>query len=173
MKKDLKFIRILNNQKGLTLAELMVAVIFLTLVLSVSFSMFYTGNTVYKKGVDQYSLHADIRLASDFIVNATRNVSAVSLTAPASPNTYDKIYVSGKRIVYQPAGGVPVNKTDAIISNSSDLSFSLVASGGKYMLLIGIKGTKDASTFDVDTKILLNNVQSANTGSNYNVIYFK
>lgn len=173
MDKKLKIPKILRNQKGLTLAELIVAVIFLTVVLTVASSMFYSGNIIFKKGVDQYDLQSSVRLTSDFIVDELRNVSTISLIAPASPQTYNQIYLNSNCIVYKPAGGTAVNKTDAIINTASDLSFSLVQSGSKYMLTIAIKGTKGSNTYDINTKVLLNNVQTATAIINQNTIYFK
>lgn len=175
MKKKSKFgfIKILNNKKGLTLVELIIAVIFLTIVMGVASSMFFSGNSMFKKGVDQYDLQSSIRLTSDFIVNKVRNVSEISLVAPASPQTYDQIYLDAKCIVYKPAGGAVVNKTDAIINSTSDVSFSLVPSGSKYMLIIKIKGSKGTNTYDINTKIFLNNVQTATANNNKTIIYFK
>jgi hypothetical protein len=130
------------------------------------------GEKIFSRGYDQYSLQAEVRLASDFIADEVRNVSEITLSEPDSPQTYNEIYYNANCIKFRAAGESPVSKTGEIIPSGDDLSFSIEQSGTQFFLVFTIDAAAGDNTFDITTKVLLNNVNSAVTGSDSSAIYF-
>jgi len=164
---------ILKNQKGMTLVELVLAMAILLIVLAVAATLLLLGKRVFNKGLNQYDLQSSVRLASDFIVDEVRNASEITLNTPGSPDTYNQIYLSNKKLMYKPAGGTAQSKSPAMFENTGDLSFSIIQSGTSFMLQLTINASEKDDSYSATTKVLLNNIKSASLSANKTTIYFK
>ena len=167
------FIVIKKNQKGFTLVELIVALAIIALIMGVMSSAFIAATKTFEKGLDQYDLQANIRLASDFIIGEVRNASEISLTRPDSPNNYNKIFFKNNMVSYKPAGSARIDLTPAIIDRRQNITFSLTQSGSQYMLEITIKAMQDDSDYSITTQVLLNNVTEATPLNNKHVLFYR
>ncbi len=167
------FIVIKKNQKGFTLVELIVALAIIALIMGVMSSAFIAATRTFEKGLDQYDLQANIRLASDFIINEVRNASEISLTRPDSPNDYNKIFFINNMISYKPAGSARIDLTPAIIDARRDINFSLTQTGSQYMLEITIEAVQDENDYSITTQVLLNNVKDAQPQNNKHVLFYR
>ena len=173
MKLKKIFIAIKKNQKGFTLVELIVVLAIIALVMGVMSSVFIAATKTFEKGLDQYDLQANIRLASDFIINEVRNASEISLTRPDSPNDYNKIFFKNNMVSYKPAGSARIDLTPAIIDVRRDINFSLTQTGSQYMLEITIEAVQDENDYSITTQVLLNNVKDAEPKNNKHVLFYR
>ncbi|NBG87528.1 prepilin-type N-terminal cleavage/methylation domain-containing protein [Isachenkonia alkalipeptolytica] len=69
------FLKITNNQKGVTLVEIIVALAILTIVLGLVFSIFGFGNRSFSRGNVQYAVQSEARLVSDYVQQNVRNAT--------------------------------------------------------------------------------------------------
>lgn len=110
MKKviDRCFIRIssyIDNQRGMTLAELLIALVLLSVVLSVGYSFYSYGEHSFSTGESQSIVQRNARLAADFITRETRYANELEIlddtdTIPISVSTNDKyIFVDSDGLI--------------------------------------------------------------------------
>lgn len=164
--------RMISNQKGLTLIELLISMALLFVVIGIIFSMHIFGIRSLSRGIAKRDLQADMRLAMDAINKEVRYSEEISLTAGDS--SYEHIYVSANKVMVKPADASERSLTDAIISNpASDLKFSLQTQGENYLLHIEMTGTFKGNTSYLETDLFLPNISDASIAANTQNIYYK
>ena len=77
-----------GDLRGITLIEIIIAVAIALMVLTVSFSVFSFGNNAFRKGVSQYDVQSDVRLASDYVQNQVRYATFIKLIDSPTFNEY-------------------------------------------------------------------------------------
>lgn len=71
--------RIFNNKQGVTLVEMIIAMLISTIVIGVVLTMFIFGNNSYAHSNQQYDIQSDVRLISDYIQREVRYASFIQL----------------------------------------------------------------------------------------------
>lgn len=79
-----------ENNKGLTLVELLVTLGFASLILILSFSMLKFTTVAYEIGEEEYDLQASVRIANEYVNNLVRYSTAV-FTIPESSFREDNL----------------------------------------------------------------------------------
>ena len=160
----------LINSKGFTLIELIIVMAIMSIVLTLGFSMLLNGQKTFNMSIDKTDVQSDIRMAADFITKELRNVQAISVsnTQPASTPSENYIYADSadQKMKYWAASAAnPVDKTDAFIQLTTDLTFALKKVNDKYMISFTINGSKGTTSYSIQSEVLLNNITSATTGT--------
>lgn len=153
-----------KNNKGVTLVELLTALAIVSVLISLSTSIFIFGNDIFAKGTSQHSEQTDLRFANDYIVKEIRYATSIDLlsSAPGTINNsdqYDYIYFDGDGIVHSAynSGSSRIEKTviDEILPSSS---FGSELNGISQMMIISLYGQEQDQVYDLQTTISLPNV---------------
>lgn len=149
----------LKNEKGLTLVELLVSLAILSIVLALAYSLFFHNFQVFDRGEAQSEIQYEVRMVSDYITRELRNAKKVSLT-----NTdidYDnKLDLDGFQERY---------------STINELDFSLENLNGRYYINYRIlgKSSRRNNEYEIESRVLLNNIREATEGVGNEVYYEK
>lgn len=156
----------LNNKKGFTLIELIIAILILGVVMTAIYTFFLFGNKMSEKGNQQYTIQSDARLDINQIISDVTYATEVILltTAPTAgekaSSVYSYIYIENGKItrsIYNPATGTRTEKTlKGTHYLSSNSYFSKVA-GSTDSLKICLAGQYNDQTYTVDSVIKLPN----------------
>jgi prepilin-type N-terminal cleavage/methylation domain-containing protein len=78
-------LKLLRPNNGMTLIELIISLVILSSILIAAFAFFSFSNRIFNKGVDQYSVQSNIRLASDYIISQIRYATEVKILDSIDP----------------------------------------------------------------------------------------
>jgi len=160
-----------SQKRGFTLVEAIVTVALMAIVVAAIFSFFFFQTNTFSRGSDRSEIQSEIRLASDFISKELRYATDVSISAPADPSQYNRIYIANNKLMYQPAGGPEVEKSSAIF-DPTDFTVNLSGSIDIFTATFSLNGTKNKSEYNIDSSVNLKNVTTL-TISDGNQIYYK
>lgn len=164
------------DQKGVTLIELLAALVLLSLVLSLAVSAYNFGMHSFQRTTQRSDLQDHVRIISHTITNELRYANEAKLLdscpAPASLKAgYDYICLSsdGTSIdQMQDAGGthdiwsvVAASLKDSV---TYDLEFN-IDSGSSSLLNYTIESRNGNQTFHVETKLSLLNMELLESGA--------
>lgn len=156
----------LNNRKGFTLIELIIAILILGVVMTAIYTFFMFGNKMSVKGNEQYTIQSDARLDINQIISDVTYATEVTLlsTAPTASekasSVYSYIYIENGKItrsIYNSATGIRTEKT--LIGtrySSTDSHFSKVT-GSTDSIKIQLSSQYNDQTYTVDSVIKLPN----------------
>lgn len=160
----LKKISNLLQNDGITLVEVIIVLAILTIVLSSAFSFFIYGNDISNKGTNQYYTQADLRMATDYIINNIRYATDLNLstTIPSTienSNEYDFIYINGNEIIHSMynEGNSRIVRTRDYGLNSSTFFWS-ERNVNTQLLGIHLYGQSSERNYDLKTRIELPNI---------------
>jgi prepilin-type N-terminal cleavage/methylation domain-containing protein len=142
----MKVLNKLRNRKGVTLIELIIVIAILGIVIGAAYSFFFYGINVFAKGGIKSEIQQDLNQAAFYMTNRVRNVKKISLTSQPG---YSSLNIQSKH------------------PNINSIEYVITHVGGTYNLEFLI--TREGHT--VESKILLNNVKTATTGSGSNIWY--
>lgn len=165
--------KILYDNKGLSLVELVIAMGLLGMVLSLAFMYFFFGSRTFRVGEAQSNLQRDIRLTSDFITRDVRYASELtlldSLDTPLEDG-YNYIYMDNSSIQHINEGGETNPKTEGVIE---ELSFHLKEVNEHYILEFHIEGRDDSQDYSQESEVVLINLQEGILEQNMEVLRYK
>ncbi len=167
-----KLIDIIKNNKALTLIEIIVTMAILGIIIAFVFSFQSFETKIFNRTVTKSDLQSDVRTAADYIVSELRNATEISLSTPANPSNYSRIYISSNQIAVNKTDGSNAFRTEAVIAESDDLSFLVAPSGASYMLSFSIKATKDGQDYQTTGSVVLNNIREITGSTSGNSIYY-
>lgn len=156
----------LNNKKGFTLVEVIIAILILSVVLTAIYTFFLFGNKMSAKGNQQYTIQSDARLDINQIISDITYATELTLltTAPTAgekaSSVYSYIYMENGKItcsIYNPSTGSRTEKTlQGTHYVSADSYFGKV-SGSQDSLQIRLSSQYNDQTYTVDSVIKLPN----------------
>ena len=153
MKKEAMQIR---SRKGVTLLELIVAMVIGSLILAMIFGFLIYGSRIFKRSDQQSQIQFDVRTASDHLVGELRNVTAISV---------DSVY----------SDSFDLNVLKARYPNLRSVNFEITEQGGLYLLNITIEGADNNGKlpYQLVTKLLLQNIDTYIQTGEGSVVYYK
>lgn len=81
-----------KGQQGVTLVELLFAVVLMGIIIQVSYSIFFVGTKSFQTGVDRGMNQDDFRMLREVLAKELRNASYLGLNEPDSSTSQDKSY---------------------------------------------------------------------------------
>jgi hypothetical protein len=109
-------------------------------------------------------------LASDFISKELRYATDVTVSTPADASQYNLIFIQNSKLMYQPVGGAPIEKSSAIF-DPTDFIVDLAGSSYVYTVDFTLNGTKNKSNYSINSSVNLKNVNTATVASGNQVFY--
>lgn len=160
----------LTNKKhrrnaGFTLMELVVVMALMLVVLGLVYSFFHFTNTSFVRGGDKFQLQTNLNIASNFVIGELRNVTEIEIvTAPFTDDTSQYIYVESKVLKHRKPGTV-TDKSEDVFKNMVFVisKVSKEDENDRFYLEINLQGNirgDEGEDYDLNTKILLNNITS-------------
>jgi prepilin-type N-terminal cleavage/methylation domain-containing protein len=145
-----------NGWSGFSIIELIIALALMLMVLAVGYNFFFLNYRAYQTADTLAQVQFDTRMASDYITFELRNVYEISLTDNSMPDHIDLNQLSGQ------------------YPKVSAVSFTIGQSGSSYIISYTIIGSDPGlnSDYQLESEVLLNNVESASTGSG-NTLYYE
>jgi prepilin-type N-terminal cleavage/methylation domain-containing protein len=174
-------IKTLKTNKGVTLIELIVSLMILSIALLIAYSLFFFGNRTFSKGVDQFNVQSNIRLASDYITSQIRYATDIQILGSMDSNkisdpfnaidAYENyIFYDGERIVRLSK----YSSNSFLIGTGGEVTFSSTSPG--EILNFTVSGVDSQQNYHIDSEVkplnLSLNGGSINTGTGY-VIYYR
>ena len=154
----------MKNKKGLTLVEVLIALSLVTMVMTVSVMIALMGLNTFRIDVSQSDVQFEVRRTTAKITEELRNALIISTNANDIIDSYD----SPKPTVDE------VLRIDLSKEINDVDKFECTYSLTDNIFEIYIKADKDTTSFDLTTKIMLNNpLESSNLSPNEDIIYYK
>lgn len=170
-----------NNERGMTLVEIIIAMALITLILAGAFVMFAFGNTTFRGGSNQRDIQADVRFALETLTNDVRYATKLEILTGGGIDVslletknidglYGAVNPYETYIYYNDAKEMLVKlhretmDTVSFQTDSTDpLSFSLEGTPAS-VLAYRVDGINDTGGkhFDVDAKVLMLNILDKN-----------
>ncbi len=156
----------LNNKKGFTLIELIIAILILGVVMMAIYTFFLFGNKMSVKGNQQYTIQSDARLDINQIISDVTYATEVTLLSAAptasekASSVYSYIYIeNGKvyRSIYNTATGNRTEKTSQGSHYVSVGSYFSKVTGLTDSLKICLLSQYNDQTYTVDSVFKLPN----------------
>ena len=143
------------NNEGFSLIELIVALAILSIIILVSFNFFIYNNRLFDKGDRLSQVQYDARMTSDLITSELRNINEVSL----SDNTLDN--------------SISLSDIQSKYDLISSINFELIEEETRYIIRYNIQAsdTNNENDYNLESEVLLNNINSASTGSGTAIYY--
>jgi len=165
--------RLIRDSGGLTVIELLIALLLLGVVLAVGYNFFSYSNTAFLQGGSQSNVQRDISMAGDTITRELRNATKVSNTAPTGEALYYCLRVDASHNLLLETvtnGATSSKKLCSGIVNGFTCSIS--GANYPYVLTFTLRGQDSNmnAEYVITSNVMLNNVtQSA---SLTNSIYY-
>lgn len=170
----------LNDKKGLSLVELIVAMSILLLVLAIAYPLYAFGERSFRVGSSQSIIQQNIRMASDFVSREVRYATNLRIYADMasagipnpipSDHEFNYIVIDGSVIKHLDKDGetiIPQGLSDGVIF---DLVFQRKSGN---ILYVKISGTDNVRSYDIETEVLLLNTSTLNDLSGKVIRYKK
>lgn len=149
-----------KRANGFTLIELLIVLAILGIVITAVSNYFVHNLNTYNKSEKVAQVQFDVRMASEYVTTALRNVDDIVLSSTAIdpvpfPNVIDLTTLTGK------------------YASVNAVSFSLSKEGQRYFVSYTINGNSldGKNDYTLSTKVLLNNIYAA-TESTGSIVYF-
>jgi prepilin-type N-terminal cleavage/methylation domain-containing protein len=157
--------RYLNQKKGLTLVELVIAMAIFSIVILSVYSFFNFGNKSFNASSRQYNTQSDVRLAVDYASKEVRfatNFALLNTIDPATLVALDKfsyIYIKDGALVHNIYNNGSARKIISYGQGIKDTSYFYAIKDGLNqnigMAIVAEDGEQD---FDLDAKFALPNI---------------
>ena len=96
--------KVIQNNKGLTLVELLVAMSILFLVLSAAYSFLNLGNSSYTRGADRFNTQSTLRIAAEHITNEIRFATSINILDSITATALDDVLHTSMVLEYKKYG---------------------------------------------------------------------
>ncbi|MDW7651431.1 MAG: prepilin-type N-terminal cleavage/methylation domain-containing protein [Bacillota bacterium] len=162
--------KFLRNQRGLSLAELVVVIALLGIVLAIGYTFYFFGVRAFNVGEDQSNVQRDIRIASSVITKEIRNATVVELVYTDAADGYHYIYFDSGNIKHRLDADVTTWTQGSIES----LTFNIQQlPDGSNVVEFSIAGREDQQLYDITSKVNLNNLTGLPADSKPAIKYMK
>lgn len=91
-----------QNQKGITLVELIIVLGLIVVVIGVTYNVFFVSSSIFDTGVNKANIQQSARVCSNEIIDSLKFAKQVSKDPISGGNT---IYLDNKRIVFEDSAG--------------------------------------------------------------------
>lgn len=153
------------KRSGLTLVELMVTISLIGLVMGISSGIFLGNNKIFKKGVEQYDVQSDARIALSDITSSVQYATFLEILPDNAVIPESGKLEEDEGYVYYDAsvGNIIIKTKDSSIlhpigiENGSGVVFT--STSNEYTLGICINGMEDGNKFEVSSSILCLNLE--------------
>jgi prepilin-type N-terminal cleavage/methylation domain-containing protein len=170
-----RFNHYLQNQKGISLAELIVVMALLSMVLALGYSYYFFGSRTFSTGESQSNMQRDIRQSASFITSELRYATSIEMVGtptPTSGDGYHYISIEGSRIKHTDTTGNVAYKTAAVLQELTPM-FTLKLENGRNIMHFKLIGTNGSQTYELETKVLLYNAKNQAGAYNQGIKYQK
>ncbi|SHJ36996.1 PilW family protein [Parasporobacterium paucivorans] len=166
-----------KNRKGMTLVELIVAMVILGIVMLAVTSFFLSSNKIYVVGRDQRSVQSESRLALDQILMDIRYAKEISLLPATlaqtekSTTTYNYIYFKDGLIYRSIYNTATSTRNDQALQGNFSEAQSSFSKAGDTAIQIVVGNDEGSQSYIIDSTIqipnlLLTNPKGKLTGDN-------
>lgn len=169
------------EEQGLTLVELMVAVVVMAMVISVVSSLYVFGSRAFGIGEAQACLQSSGESALRVITPKVRNAIALDIMS-SKPISFDSgwwyVYLLdpaefSTRIIMRSPDGDERQITDEIVSGSDGLSFEAHRVGQSVILSITVRGSYRSRAGETVATAILGNISSLPSKTTGSSVRFK
>lgn len=174
----MKAFTLVNNQKGLSLVELIITLALLGVVLAIGYNFFFFGHTSFTLGEAQSIIQSYTRNTALVITKDVRNALDIELASSyqiPSPDEY-VIYLNGSTIYKKDEAEDILYQTEPFMS---ELVFEIAEVNDRFVLIFTITAEKDGKLHNLESQVLLNNIDGDKitqgtlaTGESYNAIIY-
>ncbi len=179
MKEEVGINKLLRNNIGLTLVELILTLALMTIVLSLIYNIFFTGNKLFNISKAQTFIQSDVRFAADYITKELKNAIIIcdNVDLVKEKNIYYALVLEGNdgskhllKKTYSKSNNA-TSVTEITVGNTlSDLKFSPSSNGS--LLSIIVSGKDKKQDYSLEFEIMLNNIDHVNIPEGTNKIYY-
>ena len=167
--------RFLSSNKGVTLIELVIVIVLISIVIAGAFSIFTFGNKTFNGASNQYALQSDVRFALDALTGDIRYATSLqflesddfdisSLTIKNIDGIYENIGPYDTYIYYDDSlkSVVKISRESYesfSVKPDADLEFSQVGSPvNRINFVLTAAHDADGKEFEVSSEILMMNI---------------
>lgn len=153
------------NKKGLTLIEIIVAIVIFGIVAAMTFSLFQFALRSFSIGISQYNTQSEIRTVSSYILDKVQFSTSIELVSkPANPEApvnldtnYNYIYIHNKQMIHYVTDGTSHSRV-TLGSNIDGYSMVIVDN----TLNISLSGVEKNQDFVIASEVDLPNLRFLN-----------
>ena len=169
------------DEQGLTLVELMVAVVVMAMVISVVSSLYVFASRAFRAGEAQAWLQSSGESALQVMTPKVRNAIALDIM-PSKPASFDSgwwyVYLldpakHSTTIIMRSPDGDERQITDEIMSGRDGLSFEARVVGQSVILSIAVRGSYLGRDGESVTTTILGNISSLPSNTRGSSVRFK
>jgi len=169
------------DEQGLTLVELMVAVVVMAMVISVISSLYVFGSRAFRTGEAQAWLQSSGESALQAMTPKVRNAIALDIMS-SKPASFDSgwwyVYLLdpakySTRIIMRSPDGNERQITDEIVSGRDGLSFEARLVGQSIILSITVRGSYRGRAGEAVANAILGNISSLPSSTTGSSVRFK
>lgn len=169
------------DEQGLTLVELMVAVVVMAMVIAVTSSLYVFGSRVFRTGEAQAWLQSSGESALRVMTPKVRNATALDIMS-SKPASFDSgwwyVYLLdpaqfSTRVIMRSPDGDERQITDEIVSGSDGLSFEARLVGQSVILSITVRGSYRGRAGEAVATAILGNISSLPSHTTGSSVRFK
>ena len=157
--------RLLRNNKGFTLIEIILTLTLMIIVLGVTYNIFFTGNKIFNMSKSQSLIQNDVRIAAEYITKELKNAIFIydNVEFLEGEDEYYSLELKGdessKNLLRR--AYTKFNNTTSVEENIlgnflTDLKFS--PSDNSSLLSITISAKEKEQDYTLEFKIMLNNI---------------
>ncbi len=170
-----------SEEQGLSLVELMVAVVVVAMVITVVSSLYAFGSRAFRAGEAQAWLQSSGESALRVITPKVRNAIALDIVS-SKPASFDSgwwyVYLLdpteySTRIIMRSPDGDERQITDEIVSGSDGLSFEARLVGQSVILSIAVRGSYRGRAGESATTAILGNISSLPSNTRGSSVRFR
>jgi prepilin-type N-terminal cleavage/methylation domain-containing protein len=151
-------LKLLRAKQGFTLIELIISLAILSIVMTSIISFFLYNNRVFAKGVDQFNVQSNIRLASDYITNQIRYATKIeildTMDAAMISDPLNEIDAYASYIYYENGKIIRLSKYNSnsfFVGVGGQIEFSSSAPG--EILHFNVTGVDTDQTYFIDSEV--------------------
>ncbi|MEW5922016.1 MAG: prepilin-type N-terminal cleavage/methylation domain-containing protein [Bacillota bacterium] len=145
--------KLLRDEKGLTLVELVIASVILLLVLGMSYSFYAYSARSSAVASRQSDMQQNVRLAKTLIENKIRLAGYVKVGTPAVPANHCRIYLDNGKIMIHYQGETAKDLLGGLSGNIiMDLSFTVT---GDAFIEVMVGASDGVNNYDISAEVLI------------------
>ena len=167
----MKQLKLVYDQNGLTIVELVIAFAILLMVLGVSYTFYTYAVRSSAVASRQLDLQQNVRLAKTLIENEIKLSGYIKVGEPADPENYHKIYLENDKIMVRYKGETAKDLLGGLSDNMAmDLAFKVC---GDAFIELMVAADDGVNNFDITSQVLIlkRNIDN-DDGDSDNQIYF-
>ena len=152
-------IKLFQNQKGLTVVELMIVLALLMLVLSLGFNLLFFGNQAYTRSSSQQIVQSNVRFASNSIIELVKysvSIEILNEKPDILEDPYNYLYLDNNQLIMSyisPDG----DRLERVLNSEINSVEFWDASADKELLGLSITGTENDQSYEIEQEIALFN----------------